>query len=138
MSTSNAERLAGDGTFLRAQPGKYWQDASVGNYAERLRKSSTGREAPGTKIKDRETAARAEIAEYKLATLKGDILVAADVERALVSEVKYLRGALLALPKRIPGLDRRQMSECDREVREMLTELANSRPFAGSSLERHP
>ena len=107
---------------------------SVGNYVESLSKAAHGRDSDATKGRARDIAARAGISEYKLARLRGELLLAADMERAYASAMRYLRGSLLAVPKRLGGVDRRTMAEVDREIRECLTELANSREFAGFNL----
>lgn len=134
MSISTAESYAAQGIFVRSSPAKYWQDASVGNYVERIRKAGTGRDTQQAKTKDREYAARAALTEYKLASLKGETLMAAEVERALTGLMRYLRAGILALPKRIQGLDRHQMAQVGNEARALLSELAEAKTVAGVRL----
>ena len=64
----------------------------------------------------------------------GKLIDAAEMEAALVRMMLYLQGAMMQIPKRLHGVDRRVRSEVERAVREVLSEAASAREIGGVRL----
>jgi phage terminase Nu1 subunit (DNA packaging protein) len=114
----------------------FLREDSTQRYCAHLRKLATGRGgesaiASATSERARLTKAQADAVELKNATLRGDMLPAADVEAEWSSILRSVRASMLAVPSRcasrLPHLTKHDTAEIDREVRAALTELGGGR-----------
>lgn len=135
-----AERAAATpAVVVRVGHGRYDLRELVKGFARHMRERDRGGDAAAVTSVAAQRARKLRLEcdrlerEDKIAA--GKLLDWSAWEAALTASMRCLRGSLLALPKRIPGLDRHQMVAAAREVHEMLTELAASRPYAGHSFE---
>jgi phage terminase Nu1 subunit (DNA packaging protein) len=76
-------------------------------------------------------AAQADIAEQKAARMRGEMVLAADVESEWSAILRTVRAGMLAVPsqvsQRLPHLTVHDVAEIEAEVREVLTEIGNAR-----------
>lgn len=130
ISDRRLMQLIADGTVARVKPGTYDLLASVRNYCERLRKAPERQGGSGvTEQRERLLKAQAEAQEAKNAIVMGDYVPAADVERVWSELLRKIRSGILAVPARVrqivPTLTAHDAGLIDRELRDVLTALAN-------------
>jgi phage terminase Nu1 subunit (DNA packaging protein) len=122
---------ASGGVLIRAakSPDLYRLKASVTAYCGHVRTAASGREGPTVNERLRILRARADLAELKAKFDAGEMLEVSLTEGEWSTTLRTVRSLMMALPSRIaaqvPHLDRRDISEIDLEVREVLTEAAN-------------
>lgn len=135
VSVRTVTDLANRGIVVRAGTGRYELGPSVLRYCAHLRDLATGRGGEGAvntaaEQRARQAKASADLAETKNARLRGELVPAADVQTAWTGIARGIRSAMLAVPSRIagrlPALTPHDVREIDAEIREALTELANS------------
>jgi phage terminase Nu1 subunit (DNA packaging protein) len=84
--------------------------------------------AKATEQRARLASAQADLAELRTAEKRGELLDAAEVERAWGGVLRTVRASMLAVPSRIgarlPHLTAADIDEIDREVRDALGEVA--------------
>jgi terminase small subunit / prophage DNA-packing protein len=123
--------VAKRGIILRSGRG-FDRDDSVRRYCAHLRELATGRGgevaiAGATVERARLLKEQADAVALKNATLRGEMLVASEVEATWAGMLRTVRAGMLAVPSRcagrLPNLTRQDVSEIDREVRAVLTEL---------------
>ena len=111
---------------------------AVQKYCAHLREMAAGRGGKAAAGVATERAgllrAQRERVERANAQEAGKVVDGAEMQAALVTTFFYLRGALMGLPKRLTGVDRRVMGEVERGVRETLHDLAHAKPFDGVAL----
>jgi phage terminase Nu1 subunit (DNA packaging protein) len=121
---------AASGVLVRApKRGRFRLKRSVQNVCERVRKLASGRGSPMANERLRVLKGRADLAELKCKFDSGEMLDTAIVERQWSGVLSSVRAQFMALPSRIaaqiPHMDRREISELDLEVRDVLTEAAD-------------
>ena len=132
VSKRTISDLALRGIIVRSERG-YALAASVKGYCDHLRTLATGRGgdekaiATATAERARLAKAQAEFVETKNAVARRELVSAAEVENEWSGILRTVRAAMLAVPsrcaQRLPGLNAHDVSEIDREVREVLTEV---------------
>ncbi len=142
MSKNTAKEYVANGTFVRVGDvgsGQFRLVKSVNNYVERQRAAASGR---GTKIEGsraRLAEAQALLAEKKAGALAGELVVMRDIEIQWASVLRWLRAALLAIPSRVagrvPGVALMIVDAVDREIRDILTELADNAQTVADDVE---
>jgi len=117
-------------TMVRVGRGRYKLKASIAAYTAHLRAAATGRGSPTAIARTRLIEAQASAAETKAATLRGELLPAADVAARWSAILRRVRDGVLASPSRVAGrlphLTRHDVAEIDDELRIVLTELGHS------------
>jgi phage terminase Nu1 subunit (DNA packaging protein) len=131
VSPRSISDLAGRGIAVRGGRG-FDLPRSVRNYCHHLREVAAGRggDSPGlTAERVRLAKAQADIAELKAAETRGTMLDSGAVEDEWSGILRGVRAGMLAVPgrvsQRLPHLTPFDVSELDREVRAVLTELGN-------------
>jgi phage terminase Nu1 subunit (DNA packaging protein) len=137
MSERTSREYAKKKIFVRSGRG-FDRDASIGRYVEHLRAERVGKRGVGAgETLQAERAAllrmQRERVEFELQREKGLWIEAAEVEVGLGAAMHFVRGAMLSIPQRL-GVDRRTMNLVDREIRDVLTDVANGHDVAGYSL----
>lgn len=129
ISSRRVNQLAQVGPMVRRGDG-FDLAESLRNYCASLRRDAHGRSvnsAPSTD-KERLVAAQADLAEAKAAEKRGELVPAAQVERAWASILRDLRARMLAVPSRVgsrlPSLTAHDIATIGREIADALTETA--------------
>lgn len=125
----------------RVGHGVYALEPTVTAYCAHLRAVASGRGGEDklrslTDQRTRLAAAKAEEQERKNRVANGEMVLASDVEREWSDILRVVKARMLSLPPRIGqslGLDRRQIVQIDREIRDALTALAS-----GESTTQNP
>ncbi len=119
--------VRGHPAFVRVGRDRFRLKASIKAYTANLRTAASGRGSPTAVARTRLIEAQASAAETKAAALRGELLVAAAVEREWSDILRTVRSGLLAVPSRcagrLPHLSRADVAEIDSEVRAVLTAL---------------
>jgi phage terminase Nu1 subunit (DNA packaging protein) len=136
LSARGVRDLAAQGIIPRApEPGKYPFAASVKGYVAHLREVAAGRgtgeQLPAlTAERLREAKERADKIALANAKARGEMVPAAEVERAWTGTLREVRAAMLAVPSRVaqrlPHLTRTDVAAIDREVRDVLREAGDA------------
>lgn len=125
--------LAERGLVVKAGRGSYELAASVRRYCEHLREIAAGRGGEAgvldlTAERARLAKEQADAQAIKNATLRGELLPAADVERRWREVLAGVRSRMLAVPSRtrqaLAHLTATEVAVIDREVRDALGEAA--------------
>lgn len=134
VSASQVRYLAKEGVAVRVKPSHYDTRKTVANYvarlSERARKAGNPKgnaQLDAEKLRGaKETADKLELANAKA---RGDLVPAAEVERAWANVLRDVRSALLAVPSRIgatlPHLSAHDVAAVEREIKAALEGLAN-------------
>jgi terminase small subunit / prophage DNA-packing protein len=134
ISTRSIRQHAKDGILVRAGK-EYALAPSVRAYCDHLRKLATGRGgeaamSTATAQRARLAKAQADFVETKNKRASGELVPAAEVETAWSGVLRTVRAGLLAVPSRVqqrlPHLTAHDVSEIDREVRDVLTDLGSA------------
>ena len=130
LSMKSVREYAFKGLFVSAGPGRYKLVPSMNAYCEFLRKGAAGRSTVSEASRARLLDAQAQQAEAKAGLLSGKLLLKQDMDAHLAAYLRQLRSMMLALPSRVggqvPGLGLEVMDIMDREVRNILTEMAHA------------
>lgn len=130
VSTPILRDLQAKGLIAPVKTGRYPLVATVSAYTKRLREQAAGRVTDGSKTEL--AKAQAAIAQAKAGLLNRKLIEVEDVEIDHRGKVRQLRAAFLALPSRIAGmvptLGREGAEIIAREVRDVLTDVANEPP----------
>lgn len=119
-----------NGVTVRAGRARYDLVASVQRYTAHLRTHAAraGRPSEGgdalKQARTRLAEEQASLAALKVAEAQGRLVDAGDVTRQWETLLTDLRAALLAVPGRLPGIDRDTLTRVDGEIRAALLELA--------------
>ena len=131
VTTRTITDLAKRGIIVREGTG-YGLAASVQGYCKHLRDLATGRGgeaaiATATAARARLASEQADAVALKNARLPGALLDAGAVEAEWSGILRTVRAGMLTVPsrcaQRLPGLTAHDVSEIDREVRAVLTEI---------------
>jgi len=131
--------LARRGIIVRKGRG-FDRDDSTRRYCAHLRELATGRGgesaiASATAERARLLKGQADAVEIKNASLRGEMLPAAEVASRWASILRRVQVGVLAASSRcagrLPHLTRRDVSEIDAELRAVLAELGRSADAAG-------
>ncbi len=134
VSASQVRYLAKEGIAVRVRPSHYATRPTVANYVARLsgRAKKAGNPKGNAQLdaeKLRKERAAADKIELANAKSRGDMVPAAEVERAWSNMLRDVRSALLAVPSRIgatlPHLSAHDVAELDREIKAALEGLAD-------------
>lgn len=134
VSASQVRYLAKEGIAVRVKPSQYATRPTVANYVARLseRAKKAGNPKGNAQLdaeKLRATKAQADKIELANAKARGDLVPAAEVERAWSNVLRDVRSALLAVPSRIgarlPHLSAHDVAAVEREIKAALEGLAN-------------
>ncbi len=132
ISKQTAQTYASKGMFVAVSPGKYRLVKSTNNYIEGLRKAASGRGSPVESARAKLIEAQTKLAEKKAGALSGELVPIKEVEVYWASVLKAVRAAVLAIPSRvagrIPGIALAILDAMDREIRDVLNELADNGP----------
>lgn len=132
ISRNTAQDYADKGVFVAVSPGKYGLVKSTNNYIERLRKAASGRGGPIETARAKLIEAQTKLAEKKAGALSGELVPIKEVEVYWASVLKAVRAAVLAIPTRIaarvPGVGLPIVDAMDREIRDVLSGLADNGP----------
>lgn len=123
------------GIVVRHGRGKYLLQESVTNLLRHLREVSAGRGGADAQLdltteKARLAKEQADGQELKNKQLRGELVLAADVEREWSDILRGVRAGVLAVPSRVRaavGLTPEQATELDAELRRTLTDLGNDK-----------
>ncbi len=126
--------LATRGLAVKTAKGRYKVFESIGLYTEHLRSIASGRGGEDGQLDL--TAERARLAKeqaderaMKNAALRRSLLDAGEVEREWTDVLRRIRSRFLTVPsrfrQRVPELDAAQIAILDREIRDILMELAD-------------
>lgn len=132
VSERSVRDFAKAGTVVRAAKNAYALQPSIRAYVEHLRGVASGRAATAdlADLRRREALARAERYEIANAKSRGELVPAAEFERAWTAAYKIVRNHLLAVPARVrqalPTLTAHDVDTIDREVRAALTEASKA------------
>ena len=131
ITANRVSALARDGTIPRDDAKRFPLKAAVRAYAAHARAGATGRRADAELSVEKLRLAKANADKLELANAKarGELIVAAEVERAWAGVLRDVRAAFLALPSRAAGklghLTPHDLKTLDAEVRDVLMELAD-------------
>lgn len=134
VDLSKLKPLVSRGVLTRAKRGAYPLGESIRAYCTHLRETAAGRAhinvGSGLAVeRERETRAKADIAEMKAASQRRELLPAKEVEAMWSDVLRMIRSRLLAMPgrvqQRLGHLSAHDVAAIDREVRDTLTEMAD-------------
>ncbi|MBV7394655.1 DNA packaging protein [Mameliella sediminis] len=131
ITANRVSALARDGTIPRDDAKRFPLKAAVRAYAEHARAGAIGRRADSELSAEKLRLAKANADKLELANAKarGELIAAAEVERAWAGVLRDVRAAFLALPSRAAGklghLTPHDLKTLDAEVRDVLMELAD-------------
>lgn len=136
LSVAVVRAQADAGYIVRApQRGRYLLRESVRRYTAHLRETASGRGDPGSAsslAKERANLARqqADVASLKAQQIRGELVPASEVEARWRAVLTNVRSGLLGVPSRVraraPHLTIAEVDAIDREVRDVLAELADA------------
>ncbi len=137
LSPRQVTRLVKDGRAVRVGRNRYDLQASVRSYCEWLRDQTPGgRPATGdartrlSEERERLVREQADAVALKNAQARGELVPAGEVEREWSGLLRNVRAAMLAVTPRIQArlahLTAEDVNVIDREVRDALTETAES------------
>lgn len=134
VSASQVRYLAKEGVAIRVKSSFYDTRKTVANYVARLseRAKKAGNPKGNAQLdaeKLRGAKATADKLELANAKARGDLVPAAEVERAWANVLRDVRSALLAVPSRVgatlPHLSAHDVAAVEREIKAALEGLAN-------------
>lgn len=127
VSSRMVRKLGSDGTIEKFPGNRFDLRAATRAYIQRLIKVAEKRGTADPELraeKLRLTREQADAAGLKNAAARGELLEASAVEKTWASILTDIRAAMLAIPSRLPMLDRSTLEIIDREIRDALTEAA--------------
>lgn len=130
LTPNRVSALARDGIIPRTPEKRFPLRAAVKAYCEHARAGATGRRTDSELAAEKLRVAKANADKLELANAKarGEMIAAAEVERAWSGVLRDVRAAFLALPSRAAGklghLTPHDLAALDAEVRDVLMELA--------------
>ncbi|WP_158873988.1 terminase small subunit [Antarcticirhabdus aurantiaca] len=132
ISARTVQNLIAEGTIERTASGKIPLAEATAAYCERLRKSAAGRAEAGdldlTAERARLAKEQADAQEMKNAVGRGELLKAADVQRAWADILRMVQALMLSLSSKVqqklPHLTAHDIDEIDRVVRRILEEAS--------------
>jgi phage terminase Nu1 subunit (DNA packaging protein) len=132
ISVRAVRDLGASGVLLPAKGRGRWQLlASVHAYHDRLRNQAAGRGANTSLVDERakREAIEREIAEIRLAEIKGEVLTVAEVSSMWTAFARKMRGLMLAFPAKarstIPHLTPHDQQTLTELMRDALNDLAD-------------
>ncbi|RWQ89267.1 MAG: DNA packaging protein [Mesorhizobium sp.] len=128
LSEARVVALARSGAIPRVSAGRYDQREAVRAYIRYVRANPLGRKSNDPALADerrRLVREQADREAHRNAVARGELVAAADVKAAWESILTDVRAAMLAIPSRVPELDRATVERLDREIRTALEALAN-------------
>jgi len=141
MSSKAVAEHALRGHLKRVAHGRFSLAESLRLFTTHQRTVASAHGGPGTASLKGErlrlVRLQADRVEHRLQRESGDLLSKSDVVAEVGALIRQVRARLLALPTRIANacaLDRVVTAAIDAEIREILTELADSRTYAGFEL----
>lgn len=135
VSLVTVDNLANDGKIVRLRPGEFDMVESVRTYTAYLRNVAGNRSGDDdanlnlTEQRAKLARAQTEAQEFKNQIAQGEYVKADEVERTWADFLRNLRSRVLAVPSRVrqvvPTLTAHDAGLIDRELRDVLTGLAN-------------
>jgi phage terminase Nu1 subunit (DNA packaging protein) len=132
LTANRVNVLVRQGHIPRVSKGRFDRREAVRGYCEHIRKQASGRGAANPELTEQKTRLareQADKAEMQNAIARHELIPAADVEREWSAILRDVRAALLALPSRLQQrlghLTTHDMTVFDREIRDVLSEIAN-------------
>lgn len=128
LTEARVVALARSGAIPRVSAGRYDQREAVRAYIRYVRANPLGRKTADPALADerrRLVGEQADREAHRNAVARGELVAAADVKTEWESILTDVRAALLAVPSRVPELDRATVDRLDREIRSALEALAN-------------
>ena len=125
LTESRVVALARSGAIPRVSKGRYDRREAVRAYVRYLRQNPAGRKSADPALADerrRLVREQADREAHRNAVARGELVAAADVKAEWESILTDVRGGMLAIPSRLPDLDRERL---DREIRSALEALSN-------------
>lgn len=137
VTSQTIAAFANDGKVVRVSRGKYDLRASVQTYVSHLREVAAARGGENqlldlTQERARLAKEQADNTALKNATLRRELLPAADAEREWSDILRKVRAGILAVTSRVrasAGLTGEQAVEMDAELRLALKELGNDNEY---------
>ncbi|GLK54339.1 phage terminase Nu1 subunit (DNA packaging protein) [Methylopila capsulata] len=128
LTPTRVQTLVRQGIIPQTSRGRYDRRDAVRAYSADMRKRAAGRGSANpewTAAKTRAAEAQAVKLETANALARGDLLSAADVKAEWALILTDVRAAMLAVPSRLPELDRAAVARVDAEIRAALEGLSN-------------
>ncbi|WKW52030.1 terminase small subunit [Rhodomicrobium lacus] len=127
VSEQHIRALARKGAIPMRVPGRFPLKAAVRATVDHLRAQRPGAASNASLAEERKRliAEQADREALRNAETRGELVPAADVKAAWESILTDVRSRLLAVPARLPELDRATAERLDREIRDALEALAN-------------
>jgi phage terminase Nu1 subunit (DNA packaging protein) len=129
LSVNTINQMASKGTFTRMGRYQFLLRASILAYRNSLRQSASGRGGEGESARTRLLQSQARQAEAREAAMRGEYISRAEADNDLFEVVRFIRARFLAVPTRFAGrfphLTPLEISDIDREVRQILDEIAD-------------
>lgn len=130
VSTRTVRDLSARGIIARAGDGYPWPESNL-RYTSHLRELASGRggtaAASVATERARLLAAKATAAENENKLVSREFVPSNEVETEWSKRFEGIKRTLLALPSRIAWLDRSTRAELDREIRALLSDIADGR-----------
>ncbi|MEC5321754.1 hypothetical protein [Aurantimonas sp. A3-2-R12] len=126
LSVNRVLMLARSGHIPRVSKGRFERRAAVRGYIAYLRENPVGRKSADPALADerrRLVREQADREAHRNAVARGELVAAADVKAEWESILTDVRAAVLAIPSRLPDLDRERL---DHEIRSALEALADA------------
>jgi len=127
VSEQHLRSLARKGVIPMRVPGRFPLKAAVRATVDHLRTTRPGAASNASLAEERKRliAEQADREALRNAETRGELVSATDVKAAWESILTDVRARLLAVPARLPELDRATAERLDREIRDALEALAN-------------
>lgn len=128
LSPGRVLGLARSGDIPRVTAGRFNRREAVRAYIRYVKSNPVGRKSADPALADerrRLVREQADREAHRNAVARGELVAAADVKAAWESILTDVRAAMLAIPSRLPELDRATVERMDREIRSALEALAN-------------
>jgi phage terminase Nu1 subunit (DNA packaging protein) len=128
LTEARVVALARSGAIPRVSAGRYDQRDAVRAYIRYVRANPLGRKSSDPALAEerrRLVREQADREAHRNAVARGEFVAATDVKAEWESILTDLRTAMLAVPSRLPELDRATGERLDREIRSALEALAN-------------
>lgn len=131
LSPRNVADWAARGVLVRSENGRYVTVPSIQEYIRVLREQAAGRASGNSELAEEKAnneRIKREMAEIKLAQLRGDVLTLDEVVESWTKFALAVKGAVLSLPTKarstIPHLTAHDGETLKRICRDTLTDLA--------------
>ena len=130
MASRTAAEYAKAGVFVQRPKCRFPLIKCVNRYIKKIRDAASGRDAQKDPSRAALAQAQAPVAMAKAGVLRGKLVDVKEMEAEAITEWRKLRGLLLALPARVAnravGMSRDDLNLIDKEVREVLDEMAHA------------